>query len=114
MEQSESFTYKHTLSRSLIISLCRSSVQRWLKLSSAYAESPLRVGCLEWPLRVAPAHALQLQAVAALKALNPLKSRHAQVGKSVCLCVCVYNYTSNNICSPRCLVCYSTPCPSKV
>ena len=64
----------------IIISPLRSSKQRWLKLSSAYAESPLRVGCLEWPLRVSPAHSLQLQSTAALKALNPIKSRHAQVG----------------------------------
>ena len=60
-------------------------MQRWLKLSSAYAESPLRVGCLEWPLRVSASHALQLQVTAALRALNPVKSRHTQV----CVCVCV-------------------------
>jgi hypothetical protein len=57
----------------------RSAFQRWLKLSSAYAESPLRVGCLEWPLRISPSHSLQLQSAAAIKALNPIKSRHAQV-----------------------------------
>lgn len=54
-------------------------MQRWLKLSAAYSESPLRVGCLEWPLRVSPSHALQLQAAAALRALHPVRSRHAQV-----------------------------------
>ena len=54
------------------------SIQRWLKLASAYAESPLRVGCLEWPLRVSPAHALQLQAAAAFRLLMPAKSRHVQ------------------------------------
>ena len=57
----------------------RSAFQRWLKLSSAYAESPLRVSCLEWPLRISPSHSLQLQSAAAIKALNPIKSRHAQV-----------------------------------
>ena len=60
-------------------SLTRSIMQRWMKLSAAYSESPLRVGCLEWPLRVSPSHALQLQATAALRALHPVKSRHAQV-----------------------------------
>lgn len=62
--------------------LPRSSKQRWLKLSSAYSESPLRVGCLEWPLSISPSHALQLQSAAALRALNPIKSRHAQVVSS--------------------------------
>ena len=49
-----------------------------MKLASAYAESPLRVGCLEWPLRVSPAHALQLQASAAFRLITPVKSRHSQ------------------------------------
>ena len=62
-------------------SMSRSTIQRWLKLSSAYAESPLRVGCLEWPLRISPSHALQLQAAAAIRALSPVKSRHSQVSK---------------------------------
>ena len=61
--------------------MSRSTIQRWLKLSSAYAESPLRVGCLEWPLRISPSHALQLQAAAAIRALSPVKSRHSQVSK---------------------------------
>ena len=58
------------------------SIQRWLKLASAYAESPLRVGCLEWPLRLSPGHALQLQAAAAFRLLTPVKSRHTQPGAS--------------------------------
>ena len=60
----------------------RSLLQRWLKSSASYSESPLRVGCLEWPLRASPSHALQLQAAAALRALHPIKSRHAQVCSS--------------------------------
>ena len=59
-------------------------MQRWLKLSAAYSESPLRVGCLEWPLRASPSHALQLQAAAALRALHPVRSRHAQVCMYTC------------------------------
>ena len=58
------------------------SIQRWLKLASAYAESPLRVGCLEWPLKVSPKHALQLQASAAFRLITPVKSRHSQPGSS--------------------------------
>ena len=34
---------------------------------------------LEWPLCISPSHALQLQSAAAIRALNPIKSRHAQV-----------------------------------
>ena len=63
----------------------RSSTLKWLKLASAYAESPLRVGCLEWPLRISPQHALQLQMSAALRSTMPVKSRHSQV----CLLWCV-------------------------
>lgn len=63
-------------------SLSLSSIQRSLKLASAYAESPLRVGCLEWPLRLSPSHALQLQASAAFRLLTPLKSRHTQSSTS--------------------------------
>lgn len=71
----------------------RSAFQRWLKLSSAYAESPLRVGCLEWPLRISPSHSLQLQSAAAIKALNPIKSRHAQVHVHACAYTCTCTYT---------------------
>lgn len=42
----------------LSLSSLRSNKQHWLKLFSAYTESPPRVGCLEWPLRVSPAHSL--------------------------------------------------------
>eukprot|EP00731_Ephydatia_muelleri_P029201 Em0020g845a len=56
----------------------KSSTLKWLKLASAYAESPLRVGCLEWPLRISPQHALQLQMSAALRSTMPVKSRHSQ------------------------------------
>ena len=69
----------HKLTYDVSPSKPRSIMQRWMKLSAAYSESPLRVGCLEWPLRVSPSHALQLQATAALRALHPVKSRHAQV-----------------------------------
>ena len=58
------------------------SIQRWLKLASAYAESPLRVGCLEWPPKISPLHALQLQASAAFRLITPIKSRHSQPGAS--------------------------------
>ncbi len=58
------------------------SIQRWLKLASAYAESPIRVGCLEWPLKISPLHALQLQAAAAFRLITPVKSRHSQPGAS--------------------------------
>lgn len=62
--------------------VCRnsSSLRRWLKLSSAYAESPLRVGSLEWPLRMSPSHALQLQAAATFRALNTVKSHQNTSG----------------------------------
>ena len=66
-----------------------SSIQRSLKLASAYAESPLRVGCLEWPLRLSPYHALQLQASAAFRLLTPLKSRHAHPSSSSLLLHCL-------------------------
>ena len=56
----------------------KSSTLKRLKLASAYAESPLRVGCLEWPIRISPHHAIQLQMTAALRSTMPVKSRHSQ------------------------------------
>ena len=60
-------------------SLLRSSLRRWMKLSSAFTESPIRVRALDWPLHISPAHALQLQVTAALKAVTQVKSRHQSV-----------------------------------
>jgi len=60
----------------------RGSLRRWLKLSSAYAESPLRVGSLEWPLRLSPSHALQLQVAATFRALNTSKAQQNTQGHS--------------------------------
>ena len=67
-----------------VVLLCcvhrNSSLRRWLKLSSAYAESPLRVGSLEWPLRMSPSHALQLQVAATFKAMNTVKPQQSSSG----------------------------------
>ena len=63
--------------------LCyRSTIRRWMKLASAFTESPIRVKALDWPLQVSPAHGLQLQVTAALKALGPVKPRHQPVSIS--------------------------------
>ena len=52
--------------------------RRWLKQASAYAEAPLRVGALEWPIIILPYHILQLQAIAAVRAAHPDKFRLSQ------------------------------------
>ena len=52
--------------------------RRWLKQASAYAEAPLRVGALEWPIILMPYHVLQLQAIAAVRAVHPDKFRLSQ------------------------------------
>lgn len=65
-----------------MLCIIRGSLRRWLKLSSAYAESPLRVGSLEWPLRMSPPHALQLQVAATFRALNTVKPQQNIQGLS--------------------------------
>ena len=52
--------------------------RRWLKQASAYAEAPLRVGALDWPISLMPYHVLQLQAIAAVRAAHPDKFRLSQ------------------------------------
>ncbi|KAI6650006.1 Serine/threonine-protein kinase SMG1 [Oopsacas minuta] len=52
--------------------------RRWLKQASAYAEAPLRVCALEWPIVLMPYHGLQLQVIAAIRAAHPEKFRLSQ------------------------------------